>query len=515
MSRLLSRLTLIAAVVASLLSADAFGQGPPAVVPTPPVPLPVFGAPPTGSVTPIHTPNPDTGGTNTLNGSMQVEGSFQGSTPTGVATPEPLPMNLAEAVRRGLAYNLGVIGATEFERDAKARQRDALSRLLPDLSGAISVADEQVSLATLGLSSAKGLPPGFQFARVLGPFNYFDAGFLLSQRVFDLTAIKNYRSAKDITKSADHNARDTRDLVVLAVGGSYLQVVAAAARVESAKAQLETARAVFAQATRQNAAGVNARIDVDRSQVEMQSQRLRLISLETDFATQKLSLGRIIGLPLGQDITLTTAMEYTPDPELPLPNALAAAFANRADLQAAEAQVRAAKLARDAARAQNVPTLAVNGSWAVAGENPGQANGVYSLFATLDVPIWRGGSIQANIASAEAVYAQRRAEYEDARGRVDVEVRTAFLRLAATNEQVAVANSNRNLAQSTLRQARDRFAAGVADTVEVVQAQESVATAEQYYIASLYAHYLAKLSLARSIGNTERGISTLLQPGRP
>jgi len=367
MSRLLSRLTLIAAVVASLLSADAFGQGPPAVVPTPPVPLPVFGAPPTGSVTPIHTPNPDTGGTNTLNGSMQVEGSFQGSTPTGVATPEPLPMNLAEAVRRGLAYNLGVIGATEFERDAKARQRDALSRLLPDLSGAISVADEQVSLATLGLSSAKGLPPGFQFARVLGPFNYFDAGFLLSQRVFDLTAIKNYRSAKDITKSADHNARDTRDLVVLAVGGSYLQVVAAAARVESAKAQLETARAVFAQATRQNAAGVNARIDVDRSQVEMQSQRLRLISLETDFATQKLSLGRIIGLPLGQDITLTTAMEYTPDPELPLPNALAAAFANRADLQAAEAQVRAAKLARDAAKAQNVPTLAVNGSWAVAG----------------------------------------------------------------------------------------------------------------------------------------------------
>jgi len=66
-----------------------------------------------------------------------------------------------------------------------------------------------------------------------------------------------------------------------------------------------------------------------------------------------------------------------------------------------------------------------------------------------------------------------------------------------------------------LRQARDRFAAGVADTVEVVQAQESVATAEQDYIASLYAHYLAKLSLARSIGNTERGISTLLQPGRP
>src|SRR5262249_58071181 len=120
--------------------------------------------------------------------------------------------------------------------------------------------------------------------------------------------------------------------------------------------------------------------------------------------------------------------------------------------------------------AQNVPTFAVNGSWAVAGENPGQANGVFSLFASVDVPIWRGGSIQASIAAAEAVYAQRRAEYEDARGRVDVEVRTAFLRLAATNEQVAVANSNRDLAQSTLRQARDRFVAGGADTLGVGQA---------------------------------------------
>jgi outer membrane protein TolC len=515
MTRASSPLTLIAVALVLAYSGRVFGQATPLIVPTLVEPLPIFSPRPTGSVTPIQTPSPDTRGTNTLNGSIQIDGVFQGSTPTGVATPEPLPLNLGEAVRRGLAYNLGVIGATEFERNARAQQRDALSRLLPDISGTITAADEQVSLATVGLQAAKGAPPGFQFGRVLGPFNYFESGFVLSQRVFDLAAIRNYRSSKDTTTAAEHNSRDNRDLVVMAVGGSYLQVVAAAARVDSAKAQVETARAVYAQATRQNEAGVNARIDVDRSQVEWQSQRLRLITLETDLATQKLALGRIIGLPLGQDITLTTSMEYTANPEISLPRALATAFANRADLQAADAQVRAAKQARDAARAQNVPTLGVNGSWGVAGENPGQANGVFSVFATLEVPIWRGGSIQAGIASAEAVYAQRRAEYEDARGRVDVEVRTAFLRLAATNEQVAVANSNRNLAQSTLRQARDRFAAGVADTVEVVQAQEAVASAEQDYIASLYAHYLAKLGLARSIGNTEQGISTLLNRSGP
>ena len=78
-----------------------------------------------------------------------------------------------------------------------------------------------------------------------------------------------------------------------------------------------------------------------------------------------------------------------------------------------------------------------------------------------------------------------------------------------------MADSNRKLAQSTLLQARHRFGAGVADTVEVVQAQETVASAEQDYISSLYAYYLARLSLARATGDTEQGISALLLPRRP
>src|SRR5262249_24886067 len=161
--------------------------------------------------------------------------------------------------------------------------------------------------------------------------------------------------------------------------------------------------------------------------------------LETDLATQKLALGRLIGLPLGQEVTLTTTMEYAPSREMSLEEALTTAFASRAVLRAADAQVRAARQALEAAKAQNFPTLAVNGGYFVAGVNPAQSNGVFSVFATVDFPIWRGGRIQAGVAAAEAVYVQRRAEYEDLRGRVDVDVRTATLRLAASNEQVAVA----------------------------------------------------------------------------
>jgi outer membrane protein TolC len=337
----------------------------------------------------------------------------------------------------------------------------------------------------------------------------------MSQSVFDLTATRNYGASKEIVRATEHNIRDSRDLVILGVGASYLQVIAAAARVDSARAQLTTAQALYVQAADQFKAGVNARIDVNRSQVELQTQRLRLISLETDLASQKLALGRLIGLPLGQEFTLTTPMEYRSTSVVPLDKALEDAFESRPDLRAAEAQVRAATQTRKAAEAEKTPAFRIAGSYLVAGINPAQSNGVFSVAGTVDFPIWRGGRIEADIAQANAALDQRRAEYEETRGRIDFEVRDAFLRLNAANEQVMVAESNRFLAQDTLRQARDRFAAGVADTVEVVQAQEFVAAAEQDYIAGLYTYYLGRLSFARATGDAERGIAALVRPNAP
>jgi len=478
--------------------------------------LPLSGNTPPGSVTTgqATAPAASRNSVNTLNSSIQIQGAFQGSTPAGVATKETLLLSLDEAINRALAYNLGVIGARQAERQARAQRLGNLARLLPDITGIGSVAVEQVSLTTLGLQSAKGIP-GLQFARVIGPFNFFEAGASISQALVDLTAVRNYRSSKEIAFATRLTVRDSRDLVILAVGGAYLQVVAEGARVDSAQAQLETARALYEQATDQNRAGVNARIDVNRSLVELQTQQLRLISLETDLATQKLALARLIGLPLGQTFMLSTAMEYHPTASIVLEEALNKAVEGRADLQAAQAQVRAAEQARKAAEAQHTPAVTLNGSYALAGVNPAQSNGVFAVFAGVDFPIWRGGRIQADIAEADAVLAQRRAEFEDASGRVDFEVRNAFLRLTATIRQLIVAESNRGLAQDTLRQARDRFAAGVADTIEVVQAQESVATSEQDYISGLYAHYLARLSLARATGDTEQGIADLLRSPGP
>src|SRR6202030_3147930 len=99
----------------------------------------------------------------------------------------------------------------------------------------------------------------------------------------------------------------------------------------------------------------------------------------------------------------------------------------------------------------------------------------------------------------------------DLRGRIDYEVRSALLDMNSAAEQVEVARSSVELAEEALTQSRDRFTAGVTDNLEVVQAQEAVASAHESYIQSLYAHNLAKVELARAIGDAEHGVKGFLK----
>src|SRR5262245_35502627 len=171
-----------------------FESQPPTPIRARPQQFPAPVSTPKGSVTTGQTTTPGApgGSINTVNSSVQVQGAFQGSTPVGIATKEPLPLSLDEAVSRALSYNMGMIGANQTERTARAQRLGALAQLLPDIVGMGSQNAEQLVLSTTGLQSARGIP-SFAFARTLGPFNYFQTGALMSQRILDLTAYRNYQ----------------------------------------------------------------------------------------------------------------------------------------------------------------------------------------------------------------------------------------------------------------------------------------------------------------------------------
>jgi len=463
-----------------------------------------------GSVTATESPVPGTTtSVNTINPTIQVDGPYAGS--AAGKTPFSGQLSLRDAVDRGLKYNLGAFGITQAVRQAHGQSRVARSALLPNVNGNLSETVEQISLVTSGLHFK--LPPslGFSIPTIVGPFNYFDLRATLTQTVADMTAWNNYRSAKENLRANQLSGKDARDLVVLAVGGAYLQVIAAAARVNSARAQLETANALYQQTSQQRSVGLVAQIDVNRSRIQMLTEQQRLASLQNDLGKQKINLARMTGLPPNDRYDLIDDVPFAAAPAITLEDALKQAFDQRSDLQAAEAQVRAAERSRSAARAERLPALSLSADYGAIGTNPSNAHGTFAVVGSLKFPIWQSGRIEGDIEQANAALAQRQAELEDLRGQVEADVRKVYLDLEAARSQVEVATENLQVTKENLKLTRQRYEAGVTDNVEVVQSQESVAGAELDYINSVFAHNVAKLSLARAVGQAGDNFAQFLQ----
>ncbi len=419
-------------------------------------------------------------------------------------------LTLQDAIQRGLQYNLGATGLNLALRQARGQTRTARSALMPNLNGNLRESVLQNDLAVAGIKTPRIPGLGQLIPTVTPPFNYFDLRATLTQNIADLAAINNYRSATEIVKADEQYAQDARDLVVLAVGGAYLQVQTAQARVESARAQLETAKALFKQTDERRQAGLNAQIDANRSRVQMQTEQQRVTTIENDLAKQKINLARIVGLPVNEHFDLAESIGYAPAPVLTPEEALKQSMDRRADLKAAEAQVRAAERALAAAKAERYPSLALSADYGAIGTNPGNSHGTFTVTGSLKFPIWQGGRAEGDIAQAQAVLEQRRAELNDLKGRIESDIRTALLDVETAAGQIDVARNNQEVSRQTLDLTRQRLEAGITDPVEVVQAQESVATADLDYISSLFAHNLAKLTLARAIGHAEENLREFL-----
>jgi outer membrane protein TolC len=428
----------------------------------------------------------------------------------------PLQLSLADAVRRGLQFNLGVITSGTLSATARAQRAQALSRLLPQVDASAGATETQVNLATFGFGGLAG--PGSPLGNlptVVGPFHYVQAQGNVNWNVFSATNLRNYGALQAAERAANFNERDIRELVVLAVAGSYMQITASAARTESQRTQVQYAQAIYDRSQTQLKAGTAIRVDVSRSLVQLQTEQERLLAFQAEYDQLKLAFARLIGAPQDHEIVFSEGLKYKEMPEVDAAAALRTAFEGRWDLRAAQAQVQAAQRAVAAARGERLPTVALNGYYGASGPSPTNAHGVFEVTGGVTVPIFEGGRIRADIAQSEATLHQREAEYQDQKGRVEQDVRNALIQIRTATGQVRLAESNRRYALETLTQSRDRFEAGVTNTVEVVQAQQQEASAENDYISSLFALNLARLGLARATGQAETGVANLFTGGRP
>jgi outer membrane protein TolC len=418
-----------------------------------------------------------------------------GSVPSGSASDQVLHLALRDAINMALRYNLGAIESGQNVQIARGQRLLALSNLLPQVSAGASENLQQVNLATFGLNGLKtGIPT------VVGPFGYSSVDGTISQTLFSFESIQRFRSARTAEQAAQLSYQDILDVVTLTVGNAYLQIIEADSRIKAQEAQVQNARALYDRAVDQVQAGTAPRIEATRTGVQLHTEEYNLSIARNNCELAKLALGRAIGLPLGQQFELADALPYSDITPLTVDDALNIAYKSRNDFRSALDSQKAAAQTLSAAKGERYPTVAVNGDYGDIGSTFGHSHGDFTFQAGIRVPLFTGGRIKGDITQAEAELRQRKAEAENIRGQIDQDVRTALLNLNAAKEQVEVAKQNVELANESLARSKDRFTSGVTDSVEVVQAEQALASANDQFITSLYNHNFAKLSLARALG---------------
>lgn len=427
-----------------------------------------------------------------------------GSVAADGATSTPLRLSLEEAIQRGLKANLAILERDTAGRSASAERMQFLTALRPTLRGEISENVQQNNLATFGFRFGG-------FPQIIGPFGYTDMRAVGSMNLYDRVSRKNLAAADQKIRAVQLSVDDARDLVAEAVANAYLTIIADGARVDAAHSEAETARILYENARDRHAAGVSPAIDELRAQVEWKSRQQRELAEKNRLEKDKLVLARAIGVPAGQTMELTDTAPYAPLDGLTPDEYVRRARDARSDLKSARAQLQAAELSRQAVLARRYPTLSLGANYGVDGVNMAQSHGTFGVAGALRFDIYDGGRMQSELAQTDSVIQQRKNEIADLQGRIDQEVRSALLDLQSAADQVSVAQSNKDLAGQTLTQARDRFVAGVTDNIEVVQAQDALANAEESLISSLYAHNLAKVALARSIGAAETNLKQFMK----
>ena len=419
--------------------------------------------------------------------------------PADVPT-QVLRLTLDQAVALALKQNptaqIAILTAAQSEQDKNIARAD----LLPQVNAKIS--DEAQKVNLLAQFGGKVAFPGFP--KTIGPYQLFSAGPTFGGPVFDLTLWKRYQAARETMSASRANSLSTREQVILLVVSQYIGTLRAVANVQASQSRVELAQALYDQAADLQKEGVGTGIDTLRSNVELQNEKQRLIQAETDRETFLYGLSRLLNLDPRQPIELGDSLGFFDTPQPEVETSLQLALAERQEWKALESQIKAAGSQKKAAQFSRLPSLRFDGDFAYVGTSGNTTLPTYTYQASVSLPIFTGGRIHAEIVRADLEIRKLEQQQADLRNQIALDVKTALLNLSSARNEVQVADLGVVLSKEEVDQARDRFKAGVANNIEVIQAQDALSRANDNQIAALYRFNQARADLARSIGQMEK-----------
>jgi outer membrane protein TolC len=436
---------------------------------------------------------------------------YFGSVTLHPATDGVLKLSLDEAVQRGFATNLGLKEAEESEKTLHGDELEAVQLFLPTITVTGGTGVHEYNLAAFGfgpgfLDKLGGLfPPGaFNGLSFITKADVTTGQINYEQTLFSGQVIDGYKAVRAAQKSAYFGKETARGEVVQQVATAYLAVIADQSEVENAKALMDADKVLLDQAHEKHKAGTVANLDELRARVQYQQQQQIVLVNENKRQKAEILLKREIGIAPGQKIELTDPAPYNELASRTPEDLRAEAYENRQDYQNLQAQEREARMVLGARKAERLPALSFKGNYGVTGVNGVGYHGTMSAVGTLSVPIFKEGTIRGDTDVAKAQLTGVNQQLGELRGRIDQQVRASLLDVQSSHQLVEVARSNVDLASRALSDETDRFNAGLDDTLSLVQAQATLASAQSNLVESLYQFNLAKLALARSAGVLEQ-----------
>jgi len=414
---------------------------------------------------------------------------------------DTLPLSLKRAVEIALAPEGSpkVALAEESIKQSQTGVAQARAAFLPDIESSVTDQSETVNLRTFGLNFP--LPAGLSFPSLVGPFTVFDARATAQQSVFDFSSIRKYQSSKVSVEATKADAETTRNQVSDAVARAYLACLRADAKLETERANVDLSDALLKQTNRQKTAGTGLAIEVTRAQVQLANDRQNLIVAENDRRKAVLQLLRAMGLHLDAHIEFTDKLAYKPVDVGPMEAALEKASKERAELKAQAKREEIARLNYGSVKAERLPSLSAFGNYGTTGEDIIGAMPTRAVGITLKVPIFDGGRRDARRAESLSELRQEQIRTRDVKQQVDLDVRLALDSIHSAESQVETARQGLELSENELAQARRRYDGGVANSIEVTDAQTRLDRARDNQIAALYNYNLARLDLATATGS--------------
>jgi outer membrane protein len=421
-----------------------------------------------------------------------------------------LVLSLQKAVQMAISPegNAQIQISGEALKQARARAAQARAALLPNVDSSVSYRNTTTNLRAFGLGFSIATIPGFPFSfpELVGPFNVFDARLTGSQTIFDFSSIRRFQASKAGTSAAESEMENAEEQVAARVARAYLSAIRAEADVDTARANITLSDAVLAQAENQKKAGTATGIDVTRARVQLANDTQRLLVAENARHRAHLQLLRAMDLRLDTELELTDRLGYIPVDAVTLEQAKAQAMAARPDLKAQQEREASARLSANATKMERLPSLAAFGDYGSIGTGANNALPTRTYGATLRVPVFDGGRRDARRAESASQYRAERVRTEDLKEQIEMEVRLALDSIRSAEEQVKVAREGMELSQNEFAQARRRYESGVANSLEVTDAQTRLERARDNQTEALYNYSLSRIDLEQAMGRARKSM---------